>query len=71
MDIRSGFKIVRERHGVNVGDIAKSLHTTRSAIYISMGKNGDPKLSTILKICNVIGCSVEELIRESENIKEG
>lgn len=66
MDIQMGFKIVMARHKISALEIAKKVGGNRSTVYKAIGSESDPKLSTLVKYCTAIGCSVEELIKESE-----
>ena len=66
MDIQMGFKIVMARYKISALEIAKKVGGNRSTVYKAIGSESDPKLSTLVKYCNAIGCSVEELIKESE-----
>ena len=66
MDIQMGFKIVMARYKISALEVAKKVGGNRSTVYKAIGSESDPKLSTLVKYCNAIGCSVEELIKESE-----
>lgn len=68
MNIQAGFKIVMARKNVSVFDIVTKLGGNRSTVYKAIGADSDPRLSTLMKYCGAIGCSVEELIKESEGL---
>lgn len=69
MQINTGFKIMMARKGINAGQLAKKLNLGCSTIYATMGQGSDPQLSTLIKYCDAIGCTVEQLIKESEALK--
>ena len=66
MNIQAGFKIVMARKNISVLDIVRKLGGNRSTVYKAIGADSDPRLSTLIKYCGAIGCTVEELIIESK-----
>jgi predicted transcriptional regulator len=70
MNITSGFKIVMERYGVNVLEIAKLRGTSCRAVSKAIGTGHVKKVDTIASYCETIGCSVAELMREAQTASE-
>ena len=70
MNITSGFKIVMERYGVNVLEIAKRRGTSCRAVSKAIGTGHVKKMDTIASYCDTIGCSVAELMQEAQLAKE-
>ena len=70
MNITSGFKIVMERYGVTVLEIAKRRGTSCRAVSKAIGTGHIKKIDTIASYCETIGCSVEELMAEAKLASE-
>ena len=60
METIEGVKQVAREKGLNLADIATQLHITANTLYRSL--KGDPKLSTLQKVANILHCSVSEII---------
>jgi len=52
-DIRNAISVIAKARGVS--RLAEEIGMTKQGLYKAFGKNGDPKLSTLVKISNVLG----------------
>ena len=59
MDVINNIKILAKNKGLTLADIANNIGITPNTLYRSL--KGDPKLSTLKKIADQIGCSLKDI----------
>ena len=52
-EIRNAISVIAKARGV--AKLAEEIGMTKQGLYKAFGENGDPKLSTLIKISNVLG----------------
>ena len=60
------FKRAREKCGMTQHEVAKHLGIDQSAVCLWETGKTKPRTSQLLKIAELYGCTVEELLREAE-----
>lgn len=55
---------VIKKYGLTIQDVADCMNVSRSCLAKTIGKNGNPTVSTLRNIADVLGCDVCELISE-------
>ena len=59
MDVINNIKVLAKNKGLTLSNIATNIGITPNTLYRSL--KGDPKLSTLKKIADQIGCSLEDI----------
>lgn len=70
MSLSIAFANMRKRHGINTLEMAKKMGCSVRNVQTHMREGCNPKFSTIIKLCDCIGCTVADLIKEYEIVKE-
>ena len=55
-DVRRALHIIAKARGIE--SLANEIGMSKQGLYKAFGENGDPKLSTLLKIANALGVSL-------------
>lgn len=59
-------KELREAKGLSQRELARELHVTQGAVQKWEAGRQMPKASRLTAICKVLGCTLDELLKEDE-----
>lgn len=64
---KNGLKIkeIMQEKGISVAQMSKKLGVTRQSLYRCL--NGNPTMSTLTKIAEILGVTVKELFKDESN----
>lgn len=66
MALHKAFAIVRSRYDIDSRQIAKKTGLSIRSVQTYMSKGSNPAYSNIIMLCDAIGCTGSELLKEAE-----
>lgn len=64
MSLSKAFTAMRHRYNINTHQMAKKSGWSIRNIQTKMADGYNPKFTTVIFLCEIIGCSISELIEE-------
>lgn len=67
-NITAAFRVMMSRYKISSNEIAKKKGVSNRAINKAIGTDAVKKMNTVMEYCDLIGCSIEELMGEAREI---